>query len=201
MPVVKTTTTASFSAMSGTEQEAAVLRFFALCGRGGLNPQWKVAAREGAANSLKSAARDRETGREAARLGFPLLVKASADQAELPTIRQVTREANEPQCPVYSNCEVVGTAPRSEAEETLARIWAAVLRVKQVGIHDNFFAVGGDSILGIQIVSRARQAGLKITPAANSDADFTLQVTATSTPQRIATSFRMKETASSFMMF
>ncbi len=67
--------------MSGTEQEAAVLRFFALCGRGGLNPQWKVAAREGAANSLKSAARDRETGREAARLGMADVAREANNDA------------------------------------------------------------------------------------------------------------------------
>ena len=48
-------------------------------------------------------------------LGQDLLVKASADQAALSAIRQVTREANEPQCPVYDNCKQVGTAPRSEA--------------------------------------------------------------------------------------
>ncbi|MFO0762808.1 MAG: non-ribosomal peptide synthase/polyketide synthase, partial [Byssovorax sp.] len=54
--------------------------------------------------------------------------------------------------------------PRDEVERTLASIWTRVLRVDAVGVHDNFFAVGGDSILGIQIVSRARQAGLKITP-------------------------------------
>ncbi|MEO7331129.1 MAG: amino acid adenylation domain-containing protein, partial [Minicystis sp.] len=55
-------------------------------------------------------------------------------------------------------------APRGDAEETLAKIWISALRIKDVGVHDNFFAVGGDSILGIKIVSRARQAGLKITP-------------------------------------
>ncbi|APR77526.1 Malonyl CoA-acyl carrier protein transacylase [Minicystis rosea] len=55
-------------------------------------------------------------------------------------------------------------APRSAAEETLARIWAEVLRVDRVGIEDNFFASGGDSILSIQIVSRAQAAGLHLTP-------------------------------------
>ncbi|NJO80364.1 MAG: hypothetical protein HC827_18865, partial [Cyanobacteria bacterium RM1_2_2] len=45
----------------------------------------------------------------------------------------------------------------------LVQIWASVLGV-QVGVHDNFFEQGGDSILAIQIVSRANQAGLKITP-------------------------------------
>jgi amino acid adenylation domain-containing protein/non-ribosomal peptide synthase protein (TIGR01720 family) len=53
--------------------------------------------------------------------------------------------------------------PRNEIERTLAQTWAEVLGVKQVGIEDNFFALGGDSILSIQVVSRARQAGLKLT--------------------------------------
>jgi non-ribosomal peptide synthase protein (TIGR01720 family) len=51
-------------------------------------------------------------------------------------------------------------APRTTIEETLTGIFAQVLRLDQVGTHDNFFAIGGDSILGIQIVFRARQAGL-----------------------------------------
>ncbi|HEX6289539.1 MAG TPA: condensation domain-containing protein, partial [Herpetosiphonaceae bacterium] len=55
-------------------------------------------------------------------------------------------------------------APRTEAEKTLAQIWAAVLRVERVGIHDNFFALGGDSILTIQIIARANQAGLRLSP-------------------------------------
>ncbi len=55
-------------------------------------------------------------------------------------------------------------APRDRAEEELARIWAQVLRLPQVGVHDNFFEIGGDSILSIQIVSRAQLAGLSITP-------------------------------------
>jgi amino acid adenylation domain-containing protein/non-ribosomal peptide synthase protein (TIGR01720 family) len=55
-------------------------------------------------------------------------------------------------------------SPRSAAEEALCRIWADVLRLPRVGIHDNFFAIGGDSILSIQIVSRAQGAGIFLTP-------------------------------------
>jgi len=54
--------------------------------------------------------------------------------------------------------------PRNQVEDTLARIWAEVLKLKQVGIHDNFFELGGDSILSIQIVTRTNQAGLKFSP-------------------------------------
>jgi non-ribosomal peptide synthase protein (TIGR01720 family) len=55
-------------------------------------------------------------------------------------------------------------APRTVTETTLAQIWQQVLRLKQVSIHDNFFELGGDSILSIQVVARAKQAGLQLTP-------------------------------------
>ena len=49
-------------------------------------------------------------------------------------------------------------APRSAVEEILAGIWAEVLGCQQVGVHDNFFALGGHSLLGIQVLSRVRKA-------------------------------------------
>jgi|CXWL01.1.fsa_nt_gi amino acid adenylation domain-containing protein/non-ribosomal peptide synthase protein (TIGR01720 family) len=55
-------------------------------------------------------------------------------------------------------------APRDEVEKALTQIWSDVLRIGQIGIHDNFFALGGDSILAIQVAGRARQAGLAFMP-------------------------------------
>ncbi|HKR95299.1 MAG TPA: condensation domain-containing protein, partial [Candidatus Angelobacter sp.] len=55
--------------------------------------------------------------------------------------------------------------PQSKVERELVGIWQELLRRKDIGIHDNFFALGGDSILAIQVVVRARNAGLEITPA------------------------------------
>jgi non-ribosomal peptide synthase protein (TIGR01720 family) len=54
--------------------------------------------------------------------------------------------------------------PRDEVEQALAEIWASVLRLEKVGIYDSFFELGGDSILSIQVVSRATQKGLRVTP-------------------------------------
>ncbi|WP_192364950.1 non-ribosomal peptide synthetase, partial [Mesorhizobium mediterraneum] len=54
--------------------------------------------------------------------------------------------------------------PRTPAERTLSRIWAEVLGLERVGLHHNFFAIGGDSILAIQVVARAAAAGLSVTP-------------------------------------
>jgi len=55
-------------------------------------------------------------------------------------------------------------APRTVMEKRLAEVWADVLGVARIGIHDDFFALGGDSILSIQIVSKAGEAGLEFTP-------------------------------------
>ncbi|MFM0736457.1 amino acid adenylation domain-containing protein [Paraburkholderia xenovorans] len=54
--------------------------------------------------------------------------------------------------------------PQGETERTLADIWQQVLRLPAVGRHANFFDLGGDSILSLQIIGRARRAGLKLTP-------------------------------------
>ena len=51
-------------------------------------------------------------------------------------------------------------APRNSLERTLAAIWIEVLGVKQIGIDDNFFALGGDSIRSVQVLSKAQQEGL-----------------------------------------
>ena len=55
-------------------------------------------------------------------------------------------------------------APRTEIEQTLTNIWQELLLKEKVSIHDNFFEIGGDSILSIQIVSRAQNSGIQITP-------------------------------------
>jgi amino acid adenylation domain-containing protein len=53
-------------------------------------------------------------------------------------------------------------APRTPAEAALAEVWREVLRVERVGVDDNFFALGGDSILSLRVVSGARERGLAL---------------------------------------
>ncbi|MFT3815684.1 MAG: amino acid adenylation domain-containing protein [Acidovorax sp.] len=55
-------------------------------------------------------------------------------------------------------------APQGEVEETLAAVWAEVLGVEQVGRQDSFFELGGDSILSLKVVARARRRGLELSP-------------------------------------
>ncbi|ARU63629.1 hypothetical protein CBW65_23385 [Tumebacillus avium] len=82
---------------------------------------------------------------------IPLTANGKVDRKKLPA----------PQVQALSESAVM---PTNEAEALLAKIFAEVLRLEHVGIHDNFFDLGGDSILSIQIITRAAQAGLRLTP-------------------------------------
>jgi amino acid adenylation domain-containing protein/non-ribosomal peptide synthase protein (TIGR01720 family) len=55
-------------------------------------------------------------------------------------------------------------APQTEVQRQLADAVSAVVGVGKVGIHDNFFEIGGDSILAIQVVARAQEMGLRLSP-------------------------------------
>ncbi|NER82688.1 MAG: SDR family oxidoreductase, partial [Leptolyngbya sp. SIO1D8] len=48
-------------------------------------------------------------------------------------------------------------APRNEIEQKLAGVWQNILRIEQIGIHDNFFDLGGDSLIGLQLISKLKQ--------------------------------------------
>ncbi|SFG29308.1 amino acid adenylation domain-containing protein [Novosphingobium sp. CF614] len=56
------------------------------------------------------------------------------------------------------------TEPLSPLEEQIAALWRETLSVEAVGPEDDFFAIGGDSILALQIIAKARPAGLALTP-------------------------------------
>ena len=85
---------------------------------------------------------------------FPLTANGKVDRSALP----------DPQQRHASVGKAHYVAPRNRTEDTLVQIWTAVLRVEQVGVHDNFFDLGGDSILCLQIVAKAHRVGIKLTP-------------------------------------
>jgi non-ribosomal peptide synthase protein (TIGR01720 family) len=55
-------------------------------------------------------------------------------------------------------------AAKTDRERALAAVWQEILNVEEVGVHDSFFELGGDSLLAIRMVSRARDAGIALTP-------------------------------------
>ncbi|QDE91358.1 hypothetical protein BHS06_21560 [Myxococcus xanthus] len=84
---------------------------------------------------------------------LPLTLNGKVNHEALPSLEEARRR---------QRSQLV--APRTPVEATLADIWCQVLNLKEVSVTDNFFSVGGDSILGILVVSKADQAGLKLTP-------------------------------------
>jgi amino acid adenylation domain-containing protein/non-ribosomal peptide synthase protein (TIGR01720 family) len=57
-----------------------------------------------------------------------------------------------------------GVMPRNRVEEVLARIWGDLLGHDRIGVNDDFFEIGGDSIISIRVIARAAQEGVRITP-------------------------------------
>jgi mycobactin peptide synthetase MbtE len=55
-------------------------------------------------------------------------------------------------------------APQTDTERALAVLLADLLDAEDVGRHDDFFGLGGDSVLAVQLAARARDAGLDLTP-------------------------------------
>jgi non-ribosomal peptide synthase protein (TIGR01720 family) len=84
---------------------------------------------------------------------MPLTPNGKVDRNALPSPEQMRDPSKQ---------EQIG--PRTEAEEVLCAIWQEVLGVEQVGVEENFFELGGDSILSIQVVSRAARRGLRLKP-------------------------------------
>ncbi|NWC96712.1 MULTISPECIES: non-ribosomal peptide synthetase [unclassified Pseudomonas] len=79
---------------------------------------------------------------------WPLTANGKLDRKALPAPDQAAMLSRE-----YE-------APQGEVETTLARIWAEVLQVEQVGRHDHFFELGGHSLLAVSLIERMRQVGL-----------------------------------------
>ena len=59
-----------------------------------------------------------------------------------------------------NNTETIFEAPQTIIEQQVAQVWQTILKVDQVGRTDNFFALGGDSLLATQVISHLKQLGL-----------------------------------------
>jgi amino acid adenylation domain-containing protein/non-ribosomal peptide synthase protein (TIGR01720 family) len=84
---------------------------------------------------------------------LPLTLNGKVNLEALPRLAEVRERSR----PGY-------VEPRNRAEAMMAEIWRSVLGVPRVGIHDNFFQLGGDSIVAIRVIARANQAGFSLLP-------------------------------------
>ena len=84
---------------------------------------------------------------------IPLTTNGKLDRKSLPHPETTRPELN-----------TAFIAPNTPVEKTLAQLWTAVLKVNQVGIYDNFFDLGGDSIMAIQIAAKANEMRLHLSP-------------------------------------
>ena len=82
---------------------------------------------------------------------FPRLPNGKIDQKALQSFEGAAL-LNEPEF----------VAPSTSIEKKLAVIWEQVLDFSPIGLHDNFFEIGGDSILSIQIIAKARNEGISL---------------------------------------
>ena len=55
-----------------------------------------------------------------------------------------------------------GVAPRTPQERDVASVWADLLGLNEVGVHDDFFALGGNSLLAVQAAFRLRESGYEV---------------------------------------
>ena len=84
---------------------------------------------------------------------FPLTANAKIDRKALPAPDRSTQAHG-----------ASFVAPRNFQEEQFAQIWADVLHLERVGIEDNIFELGADSLHVFQIAARANQAGIEVKP-------------------------------------
>ncbi|NLU65661.1 hypothetical protein HCA61_25895, partial [Rhodococcus sp. HNM0563] len=82
------------------------------------------------------------------------------DEVPLTPVGKLDRDAL-PE-PVFEEREYRGAG--SEVEEIIAEVFAEVLHLEKVSVDESFFALGGDSIVSIQLVSRAKARGVVFTP-------------------------------------
>ncbi|MFH8972852.1 amino acid adenylation domain-containing protein [Streptomyces sp. NPDC017890] len=85
---------------------------------------------------------------------LPLTPNGKTDRKALPTPDPTTTTLTEP-----------GRPPRTDTERALCEVFRAVLGVADVSADDSFFDLGGDSIRSIEVVAKARRAGLRVTAA------------------------------------
>ncbi|WP_422105254.1 amino acid adenylation domain-containing protein [Winogradskyella sp.] len=80
---------------------------------------------------------------------WPLLPNGKIDKKKLEALKPITKNTTSGE-------------PKSDVEKLLVQLWQEVIEIPNIGVNDNFFEIGGDSILSIQITAKARKHGIAI---------------------------------------
>ncbi len=84
---------------------------------------------------------------------LPLSANGKVDRRALPELAEIELKT-----------EIAQVAPGTEMERVLAGIWQEILGIKNIGVNENIFELGGDSVKAIQIIAKANQMGLLLSP-------------------------------------
>jgi acyl carrier protein len=76
---------------------------------------------------------------------FPLTINGKVDRKALSEVDQTEQKSDK------------HIAPETDVELKLAEVWEDLLEVEKIGIHDDFFKLGGDSLLAIRLISAIRK--------------------------------------------
>ena len=119
-------------------------------------PEWKKSETEAAAP-----ARVDEKTAPAPKKQEPVIRKIERSEKK-PAVEKLPREGVFKPRP-FMNTEY--TAPESEVQAILADVWETFLKIEQIGINDNFFALGGDSLMAVSLATKIRKhMGVRIAP-------------------------------------
>ena len=85
---------------------------------------------------------------------LPLTPNGKVDRSALPPLFDAAAAKTAPSVP-----------PRSDAEARVAQIWSEVLGIAEIGVFDDFFTIGGDSMLAIKLLAMLRHRQIEATAA------------------------------------
>src|SRR5205085_5756659 len=98
---------------------------------------------------------------------LPALLERGASPAAAPVLAEVSKVQAQQRKHSRPNLQVAYLSPRSEVETKLTELWQETLNIDEIGVHDNFFDMGGDSLIATLLVDQLSEVfGVNVSLAA-----------------------------------
>lgn len=91
-------------------------------------------------------------------------IRNNASRTQFATIDSLVQATPEQVMHQRPNIETPFAGATDSFQKSIAEVWQNVLGIEEIGVHDNFFDLGGDSVQAIQIIAQLNQRGLHLTP-------------------------------------